>query len=44
MKACFALVQLGHDLTLLVPEFDRDLRPSIFKSITVFQIFFPSNG
>jgi glycosyltransferase involved in cell wall biosynthesis len=29
MKACSALVQLGHDLTLLVPEFD--LRPSTFN-------------
>ena len=28
MKACNALVQLGHDLTLIVPEFD--LRPSTF--------------
>ncbi len=28
MKACSALVQLGHDLTLLVPDFD--LRPSTF--------------
>ena len=29
MKACSALVQLGHDLTLLVPEFD--LRSSTFN-------------
>jgi len=28
MKACNALVQLGHDLTLIVPDFD--LRPSTF--------------
>ncbi|NJC97149.1 MAG: hypothetical protein C3F07_18070 [Anaerolineales bacterium] len=29
MKACNALVQLGHDLTLIVPDFD--LRPSTFN-------------
>jgi glycosyltransferase involved in cell wall biosynthesis len=29
MKACSALVQLGHTLTLIVPEFD--LRPSTFN-------------
>ena len=29
MKACNALVQLGHDLTLIVPDFN--LRPSTFN-------------